>query len=129
VWVNSQWLSAGYLLAVGVGLLLATVAYGGIAAWFGGGVRWQRARVAAIALACSCCFAAGMLLQTSPTSSGISSLQLPNGVAGGLSTAVVFASLIVIAVAASDLRDRVKAAIARYDAEAAVGPAVEQLRG
>ncbi|MEQ1699398.1 MAG: hypothetical protein ABMA25_04770 [Ilumatobacteraceae bacterium] len=129
VWVDGQWLVAGYLLSAGVGLLLGVVGYSGIAAWFGGGARWQRARVAGVAIACASCFAAGMLLQTSPTASGIGSLQLPNGVAGGVAGAVALASIIVIAVAGSDLRDRVKAAIVQYDADAALPAHPEQLRG
>lgn len=131
VWVDSTWLAAGSTLAVGFGLLLGTIGMSGIAAWFGGAERWQRARAAGVVAACTTSFVAGMLLQ-SPNPKWVNGIELPDGTAGVVAIVAFLGSLLFIGIAWSDLRDRVKAAIARYDAEAAAAveslPS-EQLRG
>ena len=110
----------GWLVAtVGVGVFAAAHGFSGVAAWFGGVQRWQRARSAAVAWLCSISLLVGIGLGQRPQRRiGSSAFQLPGGLAAGLAVVVSLAALLHISMAYSDLRSRVKAAIAQQAAAA-----------
>lgn len=134
VWVDSRWLPAGYLLAMGVGVQLTTVGYSRLAAEFGGAARWQRARAAAVAVVCGTSLMAGMIVQQPVTVNQFGTIKVSglDAWAAFPATGVLLLGVLFVGIAASDLRDRVKAEVARLDAEAAaVAEAVpsEHVRG
>lgn len=120
--IHQGWL----LAAVGLGVFAAALGFSSVAAWFGGVQRWQRARAAAVVWLCAISMLIGMGLGTGQASVQQTKwiFRLPDSTAAGLAFAVALASLIYISMAFSDLRSRVKAAMAQ---QAAAAP--EAVRG
>lgn len=131
VWLDSRWLPAGYLLAIGVGVQLTTVGYSRLAADFGGAARWQRARAAAVAVVCGTSLMAGMIVQQPVPVSQFGTINLSGHDSWVAIPAmgVLLLGVLVVGIATSDLRDRVKVAIVQYDADAAASVPSEHVNG